>query len=161
MARDDSVTRCAPMPWDVQEVTVPPKYDTAAPFVYDRRVPQLFATHGKWKPFPSVSRVYDQFFAPQRLTARVGQKLTWQFAGAQPHSVSVTSGPRGFSSSYLGNVSGRYSFTPSVAGTYRLTCLIHPTTMSQTVRVAGRSAQRSPQRRRAEPAALTDRPRRS
>jgi plastocyanin len=30
---------------------------------------------------------------------------------------------------------GSYSFTPIVPGTYKLTCLIHPTTMSQTVRV--------------------------
>ena len=118
-----------------QEVTVPPKYDTAAPFVYDRRVPQLYATHGRWRPFPAVSRVYDQLFKPQRSTARVGQRLTWRFSGGQPHSVTVTSGPRGFSSNYIGNVSGDYSFTPTVPGTYRLTCLIHPTTMSQTVRV--------------------------
>ena len=135
LARDDMVTPCAPLPWDVRDVMVPPKYDTSAPFVYDRRVPQLFATRGRWKPFPSVSRVYDQFFAPQRTTARVGQRLKWQFSGGQPHSVTVTSGPRGFSSNYLGNVAGSYSFTPSVPGTYRLTCLIHPTTMSQTVKV--------------------------
>jgi hypothetical protein len=138
MTRDDSVTPCAPMPWDVREVTAPPKYDTAAPFVYDRKVPQLFPTRGRWRPFPAVSRVYDQFFAPQRVTARVGQKLKWRFGGVQPHSVSVTSGPRGFSSSYLGTVGGLYSFTPTVAGTYRLTCLIHPTTMSQTVRVGAK-----------------------
>jgi plastocyanin len=55
----------------------------------------------------------------------------------EPHSVSVANGPRGFSSSYLGNVRGSYSFTPSVPGVYRLTCLIHPTTMGQTLRVVG------------------------
>jgi len=63
----------------------------------------------------------------------VGQRLTWRFAGGQPHSVSLANGPRGFSSNYLGDVSGEYSFTPTVPGTYRLTCLIHPTTMGQTV----------------------------
>jgi plastocyanin len=138
LVRDDAVTPCAPLPWDVREVTVPPKYDAAAPIVYDRRVPQLFKTRGRWKPFPSVSKVYDQFFTPERSTARVGQRLTWRFSGVQPHSVSVTSGPEGFSSNYLGNVAGSYTFTPTRAGTYRLTCLIHPTTMAQTVKVRTR-----------------------
>jgi plastocyanin len=134
LVRDDDVTPCAPLPWDVREVTVPARYDTAAPFVYDRRVPQLFAPRGRWKA-ASRSLVGDQFFAPERVTARVGQKLKWRFEGGQPHSVSVANGPRGFSSNYLGTFSGTYSFTPSVPGTYRLTCLIHPTTMSQTVKV--------------------------
>jgi plastocyanin len=49
--------------------------------------------------------------------------------------VSVANGPRGFSSNYLGVTRGSYSFTPTVPGTYKLTCLIHPTTMSQTVKV--------------------------
>ena len=74
----------------------------------------------------------DQFFRPAMLTARVGQRITWRFAGVEPHSVTVANGPRGFSSNYLGNTSGSYSFTPTVPGTYRLTCLIHPTTMAQT-----------------------------
>jgi hypothetical protein len=136
MVRDDGVAPCMPLPWDVHEVTVPARYDTAAPYVYDRLVPQLYPTRGRWRPFGSVSKVYDRFFAAQRVTARAGQKLTWRFAGTEPHSVSVANGPRGFSSVYLGIVRGTYSFTPTVPGTYRLTCLIHPTTMSQTVRVS-------------------------
>ena len=47
---------------------------------------------------------------------------------------TVANGPRGFSSNYLGQSRrARTRFTPTVPGTYRLTCLIHPTTMSQTV----------------------------
>jgi plastocyanin len=53
--------------------------------------------------------------------------------------VTVANGPRGFSSNYLGQFGGTYSFTPTVPGTYRLTCLIHPTTMSETLRVTRRS----------------------
>ena len=70
-------------------------------------------------------------------TAGAAQEITaeavWRFAGIEPHSVTVANGPRGFSSNYLGNTSGQYSFTPTVPGTYRLTCLIHPTTMAQTL----------------------------
>ena len=29
----------------------------------------------------------------------------------------------------------RFSYTPQVPGTYRLTCLVHPTTMAQTLEV--------------------------
>ena len=134
--RDDSVTACAPLPTDVQEVTVPPRYDRSAPYVFDRLVPQLLAPRGPWRVFDgSVIPVGDQWFRPQKLTAKVGEKITWEFRGFEPHSVTVANGPRGFSSNYLGVTRGRYSFTPTVAGTYKLTCLIHPTTMSQTVKV--------------------------
>jgi plastocyanin len=137
LARDDSVTSCAPMPTDVREVTVPAKYDRAAPYVYSREVPQLLRPGGAWHAFNGRSiPVGDQWFRPARLTARVGQKITWRFAGFEPHSVTVANGPRGFSSNYLGNTSGSYSFTPTVPGTYRLTCLIHPTTMAQTLKVS-------------------------
>jgi plastocyanin len=131
LAKDDSVTGCQPMPADVREVTVPAKYDTVAPFVFSRKVPQLFKPGGSLKAFNG--RVGDQFFRAGRVSAKVGQRLTWRFTGVEPHSVTVANGPRGFSSNYLGNVTGSYSFTPTVAGTYRLTCLIHPTTMAQTL----------------------------
>jgi plastocyanin len=133
--RDDAVSGCAPLPGDVREVTRPARYDRAAPYVYDRTVPQLFSPSGRWRAVGRVLPVGDQFFRPGRLTARVGETVTWRFAGVEPHSVTVANGPRGFSSNYLGQVDGTYSFTPTVRGTYRLTCLIHPTTMGQTLRV--------------------------
>jgi plastocyanin len=131
LARDDAVTGCAPMPADVQEVTAPERYDREAPYVYSRRVPQLFRPGGRLRAFNG--RIGDQWFRAGRVEARVGQRLTWRFTGFEPHSVTVANGPRGFSSNYLGVTRGSYSFTPSVPGTYRLTCLIHPTTMAQTL----------------------------
>jgi hypothetical protein len=140
LVRDDGVTDCALLPGDVREVTRPARYDTAPPFIYDRRVPQLLKPSGRWRQFGSRPlAVGDRFFARPRALARLGQTLRWRFTGSEPHSVTVANGPRGFSSNYLGNVSGGYSFKPTVPGTYRLTCLIHPTTMSQTVKVARRS----------------------
>jgi plastocyanin len=137
LVRDDAVTPCAPMPADLREVTKPAKFDRAAPYVYDRVVPQLFKPEAKkWMAFDGAAvPIGDRYFRPALLTARVGQKITWRFAGYEPHSVTVANGPRGFSSNYLGNTSGSYSFTPTVPGTYRLTCLIHPTTMAQTLKV--------------------------
>ena len=114
---------------------MPPKYDKAAPFVYDRRVPQLAGRPGRGSRSPAArSRVGDQFFRPQRTDRARRPAAHVELRGAEPHSVTVANGPRGFSSNYLGNVGGAYSFTPTVPGTYRLTCLIHPTTMSQTVK---------------------------
>ena len=51
---------CQPMPSDLSEVTVPAKYDTLAPFVFSRMVPQLFKPGGPLKAFNG--RVGDQFF---------------------------------------------------------------------------------------------------
>jgi plastocyanin len=137
IARDDGVQQCAPLPGDIREVTKPAKYDRAAPYVYSRKVPQLLKPRGPWRTFSGAAvPIGDQWFRPARLTARVGQQITWRFAGGEPHSVTVANGPRGFSSNYLGNVAGSYSFTPTVPGTYRLTCLIHPTTMAQTLKVS-------------------------
>jgi plastocyanin len=135
LVRDDSVSGCAALPGDVREVTRPARYDRRAPFVYDRLVPQLFKPAGRWRSVGRVLPVGDQFFRSGRVTSKVGQKITWRFAGVEPHSVTVANGPRGFSSNYLGRVAGEYSFTPTVPGTYRLTCLIHPTTMGQTLKV--------------------------
>jgi plastocyanin len=136
LVRDDSITACAPMPTDLSEVTKPASFDETAPFVYDRKVPQLAMPTGRWRAFAGgTAPIGDRWFKPQRLTARVGQRITWRFDGSEPHSVTVANGPRGFSSNYLGQLAGSYSFTPTVPGTYRLTCLIHPTTMAQTLKV--------------------------
>ena len=116
LVRDDSVTRCAPLPTDVAEVTRPPKYDRKAPYVYDREVPQLFTPSGRWRSVGRVLPVGDQYFRSPRVTSKVGERITWRFAGVEPHSVTVANGPRGFSSNYLGQVAGEYSFTPTRPG---------------------------------------------
>jgi plastocyanin len=136
LVRDDTVQPCAAMPADIFEMTRPPRYDHSFPYVYNRVVPQLARPAGPLRAFTGHSLlVGDEWFRPGRITARVGQRITWRFAGVEPHSVTVANGPRGFSSSYLGTTRGTYAFTPTVPGVYRLTCLIHPTTMSQTLDV--------------------------
>jgi plastocyanin len=98
-------------------------------------VPQLYKPRGAFQPFTGGELIVGERFVPPKLTARVGQPLVWRFAGPRPHSVTVANGPRGFSSLYTGSRRGSYSYTPRVKGTYRLTCLVHPTTMGQTVEV--------------------------
>jgi hypothetical protein len=135
VVRDDSVARCGPIPGDVRDVARPASFDPTPN--YALRVPQL-APPARGRAVPVGSRplrVDDVNVARGRVWSRAGDPVTWRFRGFAPHSVTVTTGPRGFSSPYAGRVRGDFTFTPKVKGTYRLTCLIHPTTMGQTLEV--------------------------
>jgi plastocyanin len=134
LVRDDSVRPCGRIPSDIREINKPKRYDKTPN--YGLVVPQLYKPSGAFQAFAgSPVSVGDLFFRPGKLTARVGQPISWRFTGSQPHSVTVANGPRGFSSIYWGRRRGTYSFTPRVRGTYRMTCLVHPTTMGQTLEV--------------------------
>jgi hypothetical protein len=130
--KDDSVKPCGKMPGDITEINRPRRFDRTPN--YDLKVPQLSRPRGPLSAFDgNALSVGDDFFRPGRVTARAGQTVTWRFGGAKPHSVTVANGPRGFSSTYWGRTTGTYSVTPRVRGTYRLVCLVHPTTMAETL----------------------------
>jgi plastocyanin len=130
--KDESVKACGKMPDDIVEVNKPKHYDKTPNF--ELKVPQLSKPTGALSAFDgNMLEVGDDFFRPGRITAKVGETVTWSFAGAKAHSVTVANGPRGFSSTYWGRNSGQYSVTPKVKGTYRLVCLVHPTTMAETL----------------------------
>jgi plastocyanin len=135
LVRDETAEPCGPMPTDIAELNRPRRFAAKQP--HGLVVPQLARAIGPVRPFRATSplRVGDEWFRPMRVRARVGQTLRWRFDGALPHTVTVANGPRGFSSYYAGQTRGEYAFTPTVKGTYRLTCLVHPTTMGQTVDV--------------------------
>lgn len=130
---DPEVERCDPIPGDLREIDRPARWDRTPP--HDLKVPQLAPpAFGRLKPAGAEPlRVEDAGFVPARVRARVGKTITWRFDGAARHTVTVANGPVGFSSIYSGQTDGTYSFTPRRRGTYRLTCLVHPTTMGQTV----------------------------
>jgi hypothetical protein len=131
LVRDDAVTEdCAPLPDDIKDVGRPRRFDHTPN--YGLVVPQLTKPRGALRAFDGGPlTVGDEFFRPSRVTVDAGEKVTWRFSGYEPHTVTVANGPRGFSSVYFGQNSGEYSFTPTVRGTYRMTCLVHPTTMGQ------------------------------
>ena len=132
IAPDDGADRCGPMPQDVVELSKPARYDRTPN--HGRLVPQLARPGGTPRTLGgNPLAVGDQFFRPARIVARRGQEVTWRFSSVEPHSVTVANGPRGFSSVYWGQTQGEYKVTPTVRGTYRLTCLVHPTTMAQTL----------------------------
>ena len=129
--RAPAARRC---PADVREVTVPAKYDRAAPYVYSRTVPQLFTPDGPLRAFRRA-RSATSSSGPAASTARVGQRLTWRFTRRRAAQRDRRQRPaRVLLELPRRSRRGSYSFTPTVPGTYRLTCLIHPTTMAQTLR---------------------------
>ena len=129
---DDSVERCGKIPDDIVEINKPKRYDHTPN--YDLVVPQLSKPAGAMAAFNgSPLEIGDYFFKPGKITAKVGETVTWNFNGSKPHSVTVANGPRGFSSVYWGQTKGSYSVTPKVKGTYKLVCLVHPTTMAETL----------------------------
>jgi hypothetical protein len=132
--RDDSVKPCGRLPNDITEINRPKRWDRTPN--YDLVVPQLAKPRGAFTQWDgSPLEVGDDYFRPGRITAKVGEPVTWRFAGRRPHSVTVANGPRGFSSVYWGQTNGEYTVTPRVKGTYKLTCLVHPTSMAQTLEV--------------------------
>ena len=55
---------------------------------YDLRVPQLAKPQGPVTPFDgNPITLGDDFFRPDRISARVGETISWRFGGALPHSV--------------------------------------------------------------------------
>ena len=131
IVKDDAVAQdCPPLPDDVTDVGRPRRFDRTPN--HGLVVPQLSKPTGQMRAFDGGPlSVGDEFFEPTRIRARLGEPVTWSFDGYQPHTVTVANGPRGFSSVYFGQTGGEYTFTPPVKGTYRMTCLIHPTTMGQ------------------------------
>ena len=71
-------------------------------------------------------KVGDNYFVKKggaTVSVSKGTKVKWNFAGANPHNVTVTSGPSKFHSPTRS--SGSYSRTLKRAGTYKIVCTIH------------------------------------
>jgi plastocyanin len=82
-------------------------------------------------------RVDDNFFVKPGTTPTVrasrGGTVEWEWEGRNRHNVTVTRGPVSFHSPTMR--SGTYSKKLRRAGTYKIICTIHPTSMRMTLRV--------------------------
>ena len=65
----------------------------------------------------------DIKFVPEKITAKVGQKIVWTNMDDVPHNVTATDGAK-FASDTL-NKDATFQFTPTKAGTIRYVCTIH------------------------------------
>jgi plastocyanin len=79
-------------------------------------------------------RVGDFSFSQPNLSVPRGSTVSWRFRDPELHSVTLASGPRGFSSP---NLNGGRSFKAklTVPGRYRLFCALHPVAMTEVVDV--------------------------
>ena len=77
--------------------------------------------------------VGDYRYGHERVLLRRGTTFSWRFVGAVEHDVTLVSGPVGFSSPWTRRGTFRYRFTRP--GTYKLFCSLHPTRMTQSIRV--------------------------
>ena len=73
---------------------------------------------------PGTVAMKDVEFVPDRLTVKVGQKVTWRNDDALDHNVVAQTGAR-FQSRAFGR-GGTYTFTPKKPGTIAYVCTLHP-----------------------------------
>jgi plastocyanin len=83
-------------------------------------------------PAPRAARtvnvtVGDDFYRPARLSVAPRTRVRWVWRGRDIHNVTVTSGPRRFSSRT--QVRGTFARRLRARGTYRIVCTVHGQTM--------------------------------
>ncbi|MEU8896927.1 cupredoxin family copper-binding protein [Nocardia sp. NPDC048505] len=92
------------------------------------------AAPGEAKATTVTVDVDDMKFAPDALTVRVGDTVTWKFSDKVPHSVQgMGDKAMGINSPIF--TTGEWSYTFTQPGTYRYLCSLHPE-MRGTVTVA-------------------------
>jgi Stress up-regulated Nod 19 len=77
--------------------------------------------------------VGDYRYGAQRVSIRRGTRFRWHFVGGVAHNVTLASGPVGFSSP--SKTRGTFSYRFRRPGVYKLFCSLHPTRMTQKIRV--------------------------
>ncbi len=120
------VTGCEPVPSldiDLGTPGKPPR--VLLPLLKRPRGPMEQNIHGTW--------VGDYRYGAQRVTIERGTTFNWRFIGKVAHNVTVATGPFGFSSSTL--LTGTFSHRFTKPGVYKLFCSIHPTRMTELIRV--------------------------
>jgi plastocyanin len=88
-------------------------------------------------PSPRAARtvnvtVGDDFYRPARLAVAPRTRVRWIWRGRDIHNVTVTSGPRRFSSRTQAR--GTFARTLRARGTYRIVCTVHGQRMRIRVR---------------------------
>ncbi len=74
----------------------------------------------------------DNFFSPSKVTITAGTVVTFKWTGSATHNVTVTKGPKKFTSPNQSD--GTYVRTFTKTGTYKIVCTFHPG-MTLTVKV--------------------------
>lgn len=76
-------------------------------------------------PTALTVQVDDMKFSPADAHIKVGETVTWKFSDKVPHNVQgIGDKAMGINSAIIDK--GEYSYTFTVAGTYRYMCSLHP-----------------------------------
>ena len=145
ISRDAKVDRgCVPLPADAQELgpdwigrPAPPHVKlTLAQMGSDGRAHPIGVPAGKTVRFADDAKVreYGVAYHPRKLSIPLGGRIRWRFDDPDEHDVTLVDGPVGFGSPWSTR-GDTYRRRFDVPGTYKLYCSLHPTYMSQVVRV--------------------------
>ena len=145
LSPDESVADpCGPQPGDMQTLrgTVPGRagIPRATIGLYglgpSGRAVEVQGPPGRFERFfdRALVNVVNFSFRAGNLSVARGAEVTWRFADAARHNVTVASGPRGFSSDWLRS-GDEFRYTFDTPGTYKLFCELHPVGMVQRVSV--------------------------
>jgi plastocyanin len=146
-ARGPAPAGCGALPADVQVsrlgflgapgVAVPPEVDVdLSSRAADGHAVVVDGVPGAEQAGQGDSTVLERgfTFSPRKLSVPRGARVTWRFADATAHDITLASGPRGFASQYLTR-GGSYTRRLTVPGEYRLFCSLHPVDMPQVITV--------------------------
>lgn len=142
-------TSCAPPPADAEVLgasfaggrPLPPVGGlTLARRGSDGKAHEVSRPPGKTRVAGSRARVSVRRFAfsPANLSIAAGGVVRWSFEDKAQHDVTTVTAPFGFAAPYSRR-GASYRERFDVPGEYRLYCSLHPTVMSQVVRVRPRS----------------------
>jgi plastocyanin len=93
------------------------------------------------KPVVKKVTVADDFYAPTKMTIKVGDKVNfvWSPTNVETHNVTLVQGPKGVSRKQFTSLDASTSFhferTFTVPGKYHFQCTIHPTMMNTFITV--------------------------
>jgi plastocyanin len=99
-------------------------------------VPAEAAPSAKPKPVVKKVTVADDFYAPTKMTIKVGDKVNfvWSPTNVDTHNVTLVQGPKGVSKTRFTSLDASTSFhferTFTVPGKYHFQCTIHPSMMN-------------------------------
>jgi plastocyanin len=85
--------------------------------------------------------VGDDYFSPDELKVKKGTKIKWKWRSdnGNPHNATLDKGPKGVKkgdfSSKTATISYKFAKVLKKPGTYEYLCTIHPTVMTQTIKV--------------------------
>jgi len=148
-----SSTACAPLPSDAEEPKAafsgrlePPTVRlTLARVGSDGAARAVGAPRSKVVHFKRSATVEVKGFEyrPAVLSIAAGGRVRWHFRDDSTHDVTLVTGPTGFASPWTRR-GGGYTRRFTTPGAYRLQCSLHPTVMSQLLRVRARGSASKP-----------------